>query len=184
MHVCHAVAPASIIVVHGGGLWRFSSRPSTLETVYFSWLAGPHKWWSRLTDLEWDIKEPLRTTSSLAVTTLSVPIHLKYILHIHAGCHGAVTMACDFGLKGLGWMGLSCCGVALCPWARHFTCMCTLSTQEWMGTWLNRDCLCVWTATSAMKAAGLYAPQELEMVLEWTGPITRENWCEAHRNLI
>ena len=58
---------------------------------------------SRLTDIEWDVKEPLKTTSSLAVTTLSVPIHLKYILHIHAGRQGAVTMACDFGLKGLGY---------------------------------------------------------------------------------
>ena len=33
-----------------------------------------YKWLGRLTDLEWDVKEPLRTTSSLAVTTLSVPI--------------------------------------------------------------------------------------------------------------
>jgi len=25
--------------------------------------------------------------------------------------------------------------VVLCSWARHFTHSCTLSTQEWMGTW-------------------------------------------------
>ena len=46
------------------------------DSVYLSWLAWPHKWQSHLTDLEWDIKEPLRMTSSLAVTTLSVPIGL------------------------------------------------------------------------------------------------------------
>ena len=56
-----------------------------------------------LTDIEWDVKEPLRTTSSLTVTTLSVPIHRNYILHIHAGRQGTVTMAWNFGLKGLGY---------------------------------------------------------------------------------
>ena len=40
-------------------------RPSTLETVYLSWLAWPRKWRSCLTDLKWDVKEPLRTTSFL-----------------------------------------------------------------------------------------------------------------------
>ena len=100
---CHVAAPASIPIVHGRGLWRFTSRPSTLETVYLSWLTWPRKGRSCLTDIEWDVKEPLRTTSCLAVTTLSVPIHLKYILHIHAGHHGAVTMACAPGLKGLGY---------------------------------------------------------------------------------
>ena len=88
-------------VVHRRGLWRLPLHPLTLETVYLSWVAWPCKWWSRPTDLEWDIKEPLSMTHSLAVTTLSFPIHLNYILHIHAGCQGVVTMACDFGLKGL-----------------------------------------------------------------------------------
>ena len=54
-------------------------------------------------DWRWDVKEPLRMTKCLAVTTLGVPIHLKYIiLHIHAGHHGAVTVACNCGLKDLG----------------------------------------------------------------------------------
>ena len=34
-----------------------------------------------------------------------------------------------------------------------------------------------------MTAAGLYAPLGGELVLEGTGPITKENSCEAHRNL-
>ena len=55
----------------GQTLWLFS-RPSALENVYLHWLGWPHKWWRRLTDLEWDVKEPLRT-SSLAVITLNVP---------------------------------------------------------------------------------------------------------------
>ena len=84
------------------GLWRFVSRPSTLETVHHSRLTWPCKWWSCLTDIEWDVKEPLRMRNSLTVTTLSVPIHLKHILHIRAGHHGTVTMACEFELKGLG----------------------------------------------------------------------------------
>ena len=36
------------------------------------------KWWYRLTDTEWDIKEPLKATSSLSVTTLSVPTSKLY----------------------------------------------------------------------------------------------------------
>ena len=46
--------------------------------VYLSCLAWSCKWWCHLTDLEWDMKKPLRRTSFLAVTTLSVP-HM----HIH-----------------------------------------------------------------------------------------------------
>ena len=66
-----------------------------------------------------------------------------------------VATARDFGLRGLGYGSqLPQCGTILCPWARHFTCMCTLSTQEYMGTWLDSDCLCVWIVTSAAMAAG------------------------------
>ena len=54
------------------------------------------------------------------------------ILHAHAGHIDAG--ACDFGLRGLGLirMLVACHGMGLCHWARHFTCMCTLSTLEWM----------------------------------------------------
>ena len=179
VRTCNVAALGSASVLHRRGLWRFTSHPSTLETVYISWLAWPCKWWSHLTNIEWDVKEPLRTTCSLAVTTLSVPIHLKCILDKHAGHQGAVTL--DWKVLGT---GLGCCGFAPCPWARHFSCMCTLSTQEWIGTWLDSDCLCVWIVTSAMMAAGLYATQGVELVLEQTGPVTRENWCEVHRNII
>ena len=33
--------------------------------------------------------------------------------------------------------------------------------------------LCVWIVSSAVMAAGLYAPQGVEMAYEWTGPATR-----------
>ena len=51
------------------------------------------------------MNEPPRMTSSLAVTTRSVPTSKLYtvILHIHAGCRESVTVACDLGLRGLGY---------------------------------------------------------------------------------
>ena len=42
-------------------------------------------------------------TSSLVVTTLSVSTSEIYTPYIHAGHHGMVTMACDLGLRGLGY---------------------------------------------------------------------------------
>ena len=68
----------------------------------------------------------------------------------------------DYGLPPLDWevlsTGLGCRGVAPCPWARQFACMCTLSNQDWMGTWLDSDCSRVWIGTCTLKmAAGLYA---------------------------
>ena len=111
-------------------------------------------------------------------------ILLKYIYSIYMqGVMVRSLWPATLDWKVLG-TGLGCHGLALCPWARHFTCMCTLSTQEWMGTQLDSDCLCVWIVASTVMAAGLYAPQGVELVLEHTGPITRENWCVAHRNLI
>ena len=143
-------------VVRGRGLWRFTCHPSTLETVYLSWFAWPRKWRSRLTDIEWDLKEPLRITSSLAVTTLST----LYIYYTPYTCkaswcgHSGLRLWTErFWVRGLG-----CCGMALCPWARHFTCMCTLWTQEWIGAWLDSDCLCIWIVTSPVMAAGLCSP--------------------------
>ena len=44
-----------------------------------------------------------------------------------------------------------------------------------MRTWLDNDCLYVGIFTSAVMAAGMYAPQEVELVLERTGPITRKH---------
>ena len=54
------------------------------------------------------IKEPLRTTSSLAMTTLSVPIS-ENILRIHAGCRGSVVACATFKREIAGssrWLGL------------------------------------------------------------------------------
>ena len=57
-------SPRSIPVARAIGLWRFISRPSTLETVYLSWLAWPRKWRCRLTETEWDLTEPLSRSRS------------------------------------------------------------------------------------------------------------------------
>ena len=56
--------------------WRFISHPSTVETVYVSWLARPHKWQWRLNDIAWTAKGPLRMTSCQTVTTPPVPVSL------------------------------------------------------------------------------------------------------------
>ena len=74
---CHSAALGSIPRARWIGLWRFISRPSTLETVYLSWLAWPHKMAEPSRWLRVGRKEPLRTTSSLAVTTLSV-LHIYW----------------------------------------------------------------------------------------------------------
>ena len=66
-------------------------------------------------------------------------------------------------------MGLGSRGVVLCPWARHFTCMCSLSTQEWTGAWLDSNCLCVYYFSVPRWQHGcIHAPQRVEFVLEWT----------------
>ena len=68
-------------------------------------------------------------------------------------------------------------------------CQISLRRQGWLvienfersfPTWLDSDCLCVQRVTSTEVAAGLYAPQGAELVLERTGPIIRETWCEVH----
>ena len=134
--------------------------------------------------LSGDIKEPLRMTSSLASDHSSVSLYIGTTYSIYMqGVRARWLWPATLDWKVFG-TGLGCRGLVPCPWARHFTCMCTLSTQEWMGTWLDSDCLCVWTVTSAVMAAGLYAPQGVELLLEWTGPLTRENWCKVHRNII
>ena len=60
--------------------------------------------------------------------------------------------------------GLGCRGKALCPWARHLTCKCTLSTQEWMGrAYLVGQWLLVFDQLPAplKMAAGCMFPGEL-----------------------
>ena len=84
----------------GKGLLRFVSCPSTLKTVHLLWLAWPHKWWYHLTDNDRDVKQPLRTTSSLVVAIFNVPISE----YTHAGRRGTMGTACHFGLRGLGYV--------------------------------------------------------------------------------
>ena len=48
-----------------------------------------------------------------------------------------------YGSRGPGYGSRLPWGGAV-SWARNFVCMWTLSTQEWMGTWLDSNCLCVW----------------------------------------
>ena len=61
---------------------------------------------------------------------------------------------------------LGCHDVTLCPWARHFGCMCLLSmrigclTQEWIGTWLDSDCLCVWIVPASWWKDGCMLPRD------------------------
>ena len=70
----------------------------------------------------------------------------------------------------------------LCPWARHFTLTCF--------TWLR----CKWVPgqrwqcerlfpCAEMAASAVCSKKGIEMVHEWTGPVTRGNMCEAHRAL-
>ena len=53
------------------------------------------------------------------------------------------------------WLGLSPCHLAPCHWARHFTCMCACSAQEWMGylvgQWLP---VCLNIVSSVTRMAG------------------------------
>ena len=81
-------------------LWRFISRLLTVKTVYLSWLAWPRNTWCRLTDFEWDVKEPLRTTRRLAVITHIASVS-DCMFHIHAGRRGAVTATRDFRSRGV-----------------------------------------------------------------------------------
>ena len=64
---------------------------------------------------------------------------------------------------------------SLCPWARHNTSLCTLSTQEEMGTVpIFRQKWLMWTNSSQChnRWQVLYAPQGVEMVSTWRGPLT------------
>ena len=142
MLACHAAAPGSIPVVHGRGLWRFISCPSTLETVYLSWFAWPHKWRTCLTDTEWDVKEPLRMTSSLAVTTLSVPIHLK----LYAPYTWRASGRGYYGLQlsnERSWIWVLAAAAWCCVLGQDTSPACALSRprSEWVPGWRVMACV-------------------------------------------
>ena len=151
MHVSHASGLGSRPVACGIGLWKFISRPSILETVSLLIRIHGHINGGVLTGFEWDIKESLRMTSSLAVTTFSVLISPCTCRASWCGGYGL-----HFGLESLG-----CHGMTLCSWARCFTCVCTVLTQEWMGTWLNSDCLCLSSFQCCDGSRGCMLPREL-----------------------
>ena len=160
----------------GRGLWRFTSCHSTLETVCVSWLAWPCKWQCRLTDVEWDVIEPLKMINSLALTTFSVPI-LEYIwIYTPCACRALWHGGCGLRL----WIKKSRVLVlAVAAWqcvlGQSSSPVCALFQPRvnWYlaGWWLLS--LYVWIVSSATVAAGLYAPQGVALVLKWTGPISR-----------
>ena len=99
---------------------------------------------------------------------------------IHAGHHGAVTLACNFGLRGFryrSWLPT--------VWRRVFgqdtppACELSQPRSEWVPGW-TVIALHVWI--DAMMAAVLYAPQWVELVLEWTGLIARETIINSESN--
>ena len=100
-----------------------------------------------------------------AVTTLSVP--KMYTLYMQGVWPGGCSPQ----------LGLSYHGVApALGKARHLHVHC-LNPQVNGGTWLDLHGACchVWIVSSTTITAGLYAPQGVELVLEWTGPTYRRN---------
>ena len=123
--------------------WRFNSLPSTLDTVYLSWLARPHK--SRficcLTGTEWERKEVLRTTSSLAVTTLAVPTSKLYTPCTCTASWQGDYVGCNFGLRFVGYGSrLPRCGAVL---GQDTSPACALSSlrSEWVPAWTMIACV-------------------------------------------
>ena len=116
----------------------------------------------------------MRMTGSLAVTTFSVPILLKYILHVHAGSYGAVTTACDFGLKGLGYGSrLPQCGAVSLGKTLHLH---VHSLDPGVNGYLDgqRLLMCL-NSYQRCDGSRTVCSQGVELVLERTGPITGES---------
>ena len=92
-----------------GGLWRFSSRPSKVETVYFSWLAWPCVWVVKLarwlaywaSALWYSHSELLTTvikTCQVGLWSLLDNRHFLRALRLHCTCRGLdkyIVLACD-----------------------------------------------------------------------------------------
>ena len=155
-----------------------------METVYLSWLARPRKWRCCLTDTERDVKESLRTTSFLPVTTFSVSIS-EYIY---------TPYACRAWWRGgsgpLLWIERSrilvsvAAGLALYPWARQFirgpSFVHSQPRSEWGPGWTAIACVfeCVFQRHDGSWV--VYAPQGAELVLDRTNRshkfVTMKNW--------
>ena len=81
---------------------------------------------------------------------------------------------------------LGCCCVTLCPSSSHFTPMRTLSSREWMGTWMDSDhCLGVQLSSSAVivRRRAVCSSGSWEGT-EWNESHNQGNLMTAHRNII
>ena len=110
---------------------------------------------------------------------LSVSLHPSiYVLHMHAGHHGAVTMACDFRRRGLQYRScLPWCGtVSLGKTLHLYVNSVDPGVNGYLiGQWLL---MCLNSYQNLKKwQQGCMLPmvQGIELQLEWTGPtyITR-----------
>ena len=99
--------------------------------------------------------------------SVSLYLHVYFIYTQGVVARWLLPATLDREVSGTGF---GCRGVALCPWARHFTYMYTLSTQEWTGTWLGSDCVWVWIVFSPVMAAGVYVPSS-----SWAGTETNRS---------
>ena len=148
------------------GYKRRKSALTANPIVYLSWLSWRRKWRCRLTGIAWDVKEPLRTTNCLAVTTLSVPVFWK-LYSIDYTCRASWRggyMTCHFGsrlTRGRSWVRVSVAVEWPCVLGQSTLPMCTLSLprSEWVPTWTL--IACVWIVSSAVMAAGAVSSGEL-----------------------
>ena len=99
-----------------------------------------------------------------------LPLCLNYIVHIHAGCRGVVTMTCNSGLRGLGYGSrlLGCSAASLGMTFHLHVHSLDPGRERVPGRTLTA---CVWIVTWApWWRQGCYnAPQGVKLVLEWTG---------------
>ena len=97
---------------------------------------------------------------------MCVPCHRGTVV-TYATCKRVIAGSRKELTMFLGWSRWLCCVVALCPRARYFTWLCTLSTQQKLGTrFRNRDAWCERSASGPIigTRGGVYAPQGLENV--------------------
>ena len=129
-------------------------------------------------------KRTLRTTSSLTVTALSVPIS-EYVVHIHAGLR--VLWRDGYSLQlwiERSWVWVLAAVVWCCVLGEGTSPVCTFSQprSEWVGLpgWTVIACVFEWVPASWWQQACML-PRELSC----TGidkSHKRRKWCEVHRN--
>ena len=162
----HSATPRQSRPVQECTYWkRMTTSLADLVSV-MHWVAVPQYF------IRWSM------TYSVISVSSTLPLTLKVVKIIWP-----MTVACDFGLRGLGYRSrLPRCGCVSLGKTLHLH---VHSLDPGVNGYLigQRLLVCL-HSTSAVMATGLYAPQGGELVLERANPITRENWCEARRNLI